>query len=271
MSEAPLGVFDSGVGGLTVLRALMTELPGESFIYLGDTARLPYGTKSPQTIERYAEQAALALLALDVKCLVVACNTASAVGLPVIRARAGKIPVIGVIEPGAAAACAASRSGQIAVIATESTLRGGAYQRAIHKLRDDAQIRTLATPLFVALAEEGLTDGPIAAAIARHYLEPLFQDFAADTLVLGCTHFPMLLESIRSAVSANVRIVDSAETTARAVRGELKSVGMLSRSSVGAARFLATDSPERFAHVGTRFLKREIPPEQVELIDFRSL
>lgn len=273
IERAPIGVFDSGVGGLTVLRALTAELPHESFVYLGDTARLPYGTKSPQTIERYAEQAALALIQFRVKCIVVACNTASAVGLPAAQIRAGDLPVIGVIEPGAAAACAASRSGHIAVIGTESTVRGEAYQRAIHRCRSNAQVSAMATQLFVALAEEGLTTGPIAESIARHYLSPLLETSAADTLVLGCTHFPMLIEPIRSAAGPRICIVDSAATTARAVRAQLDAIKLLNSSSANAdvTKFLATDSPERFARVGSRFLGERIAPDEVELIDLQHL
>jgi glutamate racemase len=267
MKEAAIGVFDSGVGGLTVLRALMSELPHESFVYLGDTARLPYGIKSQHTIERYAGQAALALIRAQVKCIVVACNTASAVGLPAIRECAGDLPVIGVIEPGAAAACKASPSGRIAVIGTESTVRGGAYQRAIREYRPDALITAAAAQLFVALAEEGLTSGPIADSIARHYLEPLFADSAADTLVLGCTHFPMLLDSIRKLSGPDIHIVDSAETTAGAVRSQLRSSALLASPRDRAVTFFATDSPERFARVGSRFLGQNIQPQQVELID----
>ena len=174
MREAPIGVFDSGVGGLTVLKALAAELPHEHFVYLGDTARLPYGTKSPETVARYALQAAEALSEYGVKCLVIACNTASSVGLPAIRAHIHGVPIVGVIEPGAAAACAASKSGHIAVIATEGTVRGGAYQEAILRLRIRARVIAQPTQLFVALAEEGLHEGPIADSIARHYLEPLF-------------------------------------------------------------------------------------------------
>ena len=175
MREAPIGVFDSGVGGLTVLKALAAELPNEHFVYLGDTARLPYGTKSPETVARYALQAAEALSEYGVKCLVIACNTASSVGLPAIRAHIRGVPIIGVIEPGAEAACAASKSGHIAVIATEGTVRGGAYQEAILRLRSGARVIAQPTQLFVALAEEGLHQGPIADSIARHYLEPLFR------------------------------------------------------------------------------------------------
>ena len=174
MRGAPIGVFDSGVGGLTVLKALAAELPHEHFVYLGDTARLPYGTKSPETVARYAVQAAEALAEYGVKCLVIACNTASSVGLPAIREHIRSMPVIGVIEPGAQAACAASKTGHIAVIATEGTVRGGAYQEAILRIRGHAHVIALPTQLFVALAEEGLHEGPIADSVARHYLDPIF-------------------------------------------------------------------------------------------------
>jgi glutamate racemase len=281
LTQRPIGVFDSGVGGLTVLRALSTQLPSEDFIYLGDTARLPYGTKSPQTVERYFLQCAEALAAHEVKCLVVACNTASSVGLGHVRERIADLPVIGVIEPGAQAACAASRSGHIAVIATERTVNGGAYQQAILKRRQDAQITARAAPLFVALAEEGLCHGPIAEAVARHYLDSMFvnrlsaQSIDAsvpDTLLLGCTHFPMLAETIRRVVGTGVQIVDSAATTAAAVAGMLVETGLArppgpAGGDSGNLRFLATDSVERFAQVGGRFLDRRIAPDEVELID----
>lgn len=285
MSERPIGVFDSGVGGLTVLKALTTELPRERFIYLGDTARLPYGTKSAETVARYAVQAARTLLEYDVKCLVVACNTASSVGLPAIRERILGIPLIGVIEPGAEAACAASKSGHIAVIATEGTVRGGSYQGAILRLREGARVVARAAQLFVALAEEGLSQGPIAEAVARHYLNPLFNpeqpestqpseqtatvDAGAspDTLVLGCTHFPLLGGAIRAAVGPRVQIVDSAATTARSVLRMLVAQGLTCEAGTGAVRYLATDSVERFARIGSGFLERPIQPEEVELID----
>jgi glutamate racemase len=202
LNDAPIGVFDSGVGGLTVLKALAAELPGEHYIYLGDTARLPYGTKSAETVSRYSVQAAEAFRKFDIKALVVACNTASAVGLPAIRETMGEIPVIGVIEPGADAACRVSKSGHIGVIGTEGTVRGGAYQEAIHRIRPDARVNARSTQLFVALAEEGMNEGTIAIAVARHYLDALFEGppharTGPDTLVLGCTHFPMLARFVR--------------------------------------------------------------------------
>jgi glutamate racemase len=269
LSEAPIGVFDSGVGGLTVLRALLDELPHESFVYLGDTARLPYGTKSPESVTRYAAQAAAALADRNLKCLVVACNTASASSLPAMRAKLPGVPVVGVVEPGAQAACAASASGRIAVIATEGTVRGGAYQEAILRRRADARIRALATPLFVALAEEGLVSGPIALAVAHHYLDALAATSgdAPDTLVLGCTHFPMLAGVIRAALGARMRIVDSAATTAQEVRQRLQSAGLARGAGASTVRFLASDGAERFARIGGRFLARAIAPADVELID----
>ncbi len=286
-ADAPIGVFDSGVGGLTVLRALTAELPDEHFIYLGDTARLPYGTKSPETVARYSLQAAAALSQYGVKCFVVACNTASSVGLAGIRRLVEAVPVVGVIEPGAQAACVASASGHIAVIATERTVRGGAYQEAIVRLRPDARVTARPAQLFVALAEEGLCEGPIAEGIARHYLEPLLgvpganaargspggkspaeATPAPDTLVLGCTHFPMLAETIRRVVGPDLCIVDSAATTAQAVRNTLHTANLFRTcSSAAVTRFLATDSVERFIRIGSRILDRQILPSEVELVD----
>ena len=269
--DAPIGVFDSGVGGLTVLKALVEQLPRERFVYLGDTARLPYGTKSPETVVRYALQAAEALADYGIKCLVIACNTASAVGLAAVSERIRDVPVIGVIEPGAEAACQASRSGHIAVMATEGTVRGGAYQDAIVHRRSDARVSAVPAQLFVALAEEGLCRGPIAESVARHYLEPLFKVPAAasrpDTLVLGCTHFPMLADAIRAVAGPEVSIVDSAETTARYVRQTLESGSLAARNGAGSLRLLATDAAERFARIGGRFLERPIRPHEVELVD----
>jgi glutamate racemase len=284
----PIGVFDSGVGGLTVLRALIAQLPAEDFVYLGDTARLPYGTKSPETVERYALQAADALISRGIKALIVACNTASAVALPALRARHAELPVIGVVEPGAAAAVAASLSGRIAVIGTQATVRDGAYARAIAALRPAAEVRALACQLFVALAEEGWTDGEAAHIVARQYLTPLFgAEPPSDTLVLGCTHFPLLLPVIRAVLGTSVHIVDSAATTAQSAQQQLASRGLLRAQSAGVQvrtlapapvsgtfapasgtlRFLATDGSAQFAQVGGRFLGRRIAAAGVELVD----
>ena len=270
-ASAPVGVFDSGVGGLTVLRSLAGALPAEDFVYLGDTARLPYGTKSPESIRRYALQAASLLAARGVKCLVVACNTASAVALDDLAREFAPVTVLGVVEPGARAACAATRSGSIAVVATESTVRGGAYEAAIRRCRPDAVVAARACPLFVALAEEGWTDGPVVEAVAHRYLDDLFslaQPRRPDTLVLGCTHFPVLAPAIGRVLGSAVTIVDSAATTARALVGVLEQAG-LGRAGAGPGRLqlLATDSAERFARVGSTFLGRQLQPGDVEIVD----
>lgn len=190
--QLPIGLFDSGVGGLTVLDAMRRLMPGEDYLFLGDTARVPYGAKSQKTIVRYSLQAAAKLIGQRIKLLVIACNTATAAALPALRETWPDMPIIGVIEPGSRAACEASPSGDIAVIATESTIRSGAYAEAILRRRPEAQVRSLACPLFVPLAEEGWFDGPIAEGVVSRYLEPLFEKSPApDCLVLGCTHYPM--------------------------------------------------------------------------------
>ncbi|AOV18454.1 glutamate racemase [Acidihalobacter aeolianus] len=264
----PIGVFDSGVGGLTVLRALRQRLPKEDLLYLGDMARLPYGTKSPQTVARYACQAAEVLVGRGIKLLVVACNTASALALDALRERFPALPVIGVLEPGAAAACAATRSGRIAVIATESTVRGGAYARAIAALRPDAAVSSAACPLFVSLAEEGWHDGPVVEAVARHYLEPLLETAAPDVLVLGCTHFPVFTATLKTLVGPQTALVDSASTTAETVAAILTREDLANAASrAGGSRYLTTDAPERFARVAAAFLDPEQAPTQVELVD----
>lgn len=276
VADLPIGVFDSGVGGLTVLRALRSALPDERFIYLGDTARLPYGTKSGETVTRYAEQATRVLVGRGIKLLVVACNTASAVALGHLAAVFAPLPVIGVIEPGAAAACGASVSGQIGVIATEGTVRGGAYERAIRAVRPAAEVVSIACQLFVALAEEGWVSGPVAEAVAQRYLANVVGERPGlDCLVLGCTHFPVLRQAIAAAVGPRVRLVDSAETTGEVVAGCLLRsdlrAGHRTRGRDGAGqagvRFLATDAPARFARVGAVFLGEAIAPEDVELVD----
>lgn len=276
MSEAlaalPIGIFDSGMGGLTVMRALMAALPNESFVYLGDTARLPYGTKSADTVTRYAVQAARALMRRRVKLVVVACNTASAVALPALEDALAPVPVIGVVEPGAEAAVAVSAGGAIAIIATEGTVKGGAYVRAIHARAPDIEVIQQACPLFVALAEEGLVAGPIAEQIADHYLTPLLTEARPKVLVLGCTHFPVLAPVIARTVAksgASIALVDSAATTAAAV-ARLLAAKNLARTTPSSTPpvFLATDAVERFARVGEIFLGRA--PENVELVDLQD-
>jgi glutamate racemase len=262
----PIGVFDSGVGGLTVLHALRSAMPAQDFIYLGDTARLPYGTKSPQTVLRYSLQCAAALIERRIRCLVVACNTASASALEPLRDSHPKLPVIGVIEPGAAAAVAASASQHIAVIATEGTIAGGAYQKAIQRLNPNARVTSRACSLFVAMAEEGWTQGAIAEAIARRYLDPIFRaEDTPDTLVLGCTHFPALIAAIRSVVPPHVNIVDSAATTAAAVVLQVGVSG--TPGTLGRVSWLATDGAARFARVGSTFLGETLAADAIEIID----
>jgi len=272
--DRPIGVFDSGMGGLTVLRALLERLPCERFVYLGDTARLPYGTKSPETVQAYTLQATRLLVAEGVKMVVIACNTASAVALGPLAKALSPVPVIGVIEPGARAGVAATRNNHIAVIATEGTVKGAAYVRVIAALNGDIKVVQQPCQLFVALAEEGWTDSPATRAAAEHYLAPLFSGPSApDTLVLGCTHFPVLADTIRKIIGSNVALVDSAETTALAVADALASgsLGSASKANGGTARIFATDSPERFARVGAVFLGRPIDAEAVELVDLRTL
>jgi len=268
----PIGVFDSGVGGLTVLRALRQRLPQDSFLYLGDTARLPYGTKSPGTVLRYAEQAAGLLIDRGVRALVIACNTASAAAVEHLRRRYAPIPVFGVIEPGAAAAVAVSKREQILVLATEGTVEGGAYERAIRARCPKAEVVSVACALFVALAEEGWAEGAVAEAVARRYLEPVLAEHPGiDTLVLGCTHFPVLRGAISAAVGPTVRVVDSAATTASTVIEALGAGAGRGKEGEGEVsgeiRFLATDGAQRFARVGSVFLGEAITPGAVELVD----
>ncbi|MFV0423484.1 glutamate racemase [Oleidesulfovibrio sp.] len=271
----PIGMFDSGVGGLTVLKALRKRMPCESILYLGDTARLPYGTKSSETITRYALQATAKLVERDIKLLVVACNTASSTALEPLRKAYPGIPVIGVVEPGAQASCRASKDGNIAVIATESTIRGRAYERAIHAIRPDARTSGSPCPLFVPLAEEGWVEGPLIEGIIARYLDPIFKPASGsdtpeipDCLVLGCTHFPLLASAIRNVIGPDVTIVDSAATTAEAVEAELQKHG-LRRTAEGCAdtHFMATDDVPRFSRTGGLFLGTPIAPDDVELVD----
>lgn len=265
--DLPIGVFDSGVGGLTVLKAIQDALPNENLIYLGDTARLPYGTKSPASIERYATQAAAKLHEQGIKLLVVACNTASAVALDALREAMAPLPVVGVVDPGAIAAVEACAGGSHLVLATEATVRLGAYSRAIAERDPAAEVRELACEMLVSLAEEGWSDGDIARAIVRRYLDEANGD-EPDTIILGCTHFPLLKDTIRDVADRNVTLVDSASTTAGVVSAALASDGAERQSSEpGTLRLLATDGATRFARVGGQFLGRDLSYSDVELVD----
>jgi glutamate racemase len=259
----PIGVFDSGMGGLTVLRALQRSMPHESFIYLGDTARLPYGSKSPRTVQRYALQAAQILVERGVRALVVACNTASAFALDALKERYPQLPVFGVIEPGAAATLDAP-PGSVLVLATESTIAGGVYQQAILKERSDLSVHGRPCPLLVALAEEGEHDGAFCESVLRHYLHGHVDAGSISkpsTIVLGCTHFPVFRRALESIVGSEVTIVDSAETTARVVSGLLGKAAAREPT----LELLATDGVDRFRRVGGYFLGSAI--DQVELVD----
>ncbi|MFW1678447.1 glutamate racemase [Pontibacter sp. JAM-7] len=270
----PIGVFDSGVGGLTVLNALRQRLPQENLLYLGDTARVPYGTKSSLSVTRYAEQAVACLLRNNVKMIVVACNTASAVAIEPLRALYPNLPIVGVVEPGAEASCDASRTGHIGVIATESTVNNAAYQAAILKRNPDASIVAQACSLFVALAEEGWHDGELVDQIVTQCLAPLKQDQHAriDTLVLGCTHFPALQGSIGRVMGDKVTLVDSADTTARYVAKQLQEhqLANLMKCS-GEVNFMVTDGPERFVRVANHFFSEAIDLARVQVVDIQHL
>lgn len=256
------------MGGLTVMRALRARLPTENLLYLGDTARLPYGTKSADTVTRYAVTAAQALTMRGIKMLVVACNTASSVALQALNEEFAPLPVIGVIGPGAEAAVAAAHGAPIAVIATEGTVKGGAYVRAIQALAPELPVVQQAAPLLVPLAEEGLVTGEIARLAAERYLKPLLATVPhPKVLVLGCTHFPALKQTIAEIASPGVILVDSAETAARSVAQTLEANGMCNDGPKGWSQFLVTDAPDRFSRVGEIFLGAPIDPGNVEVVD----
>jgi glutamate racemase len=262
--SAPIGVFDSGLGGLTVAHAIMRQLPAESLIYFGDTARVPYGPKSPDTVRRYSHEIAAYLLEQGVKAIVVACNTATAHALPMLK-RELDVPVIGVVEPGARAAVRASRNGHIGVIATAGTIKSGAYVRAIEAEAPDVHITARACPLFVPLVEEGWTNHDATWSIAREYLAPFVHD-EVDTLVLGCTHYPLLKPLIGEIVGRTVRLIDSAEETALDTSRMLAEHSLEAQGGEGIYRFIASDDQQQFLSLGQRFFGDAI--EQVEIRTF---
>ena len=254
--QRPIGIFDSGIGGLTVVRALAKLLPDESLIYLGDTGRTPYGSKSADVVRRYSFENAEFLLDKGIKALVVACNTSTALALDALRQRLD-LPIVGVIAPGAAAAARATKNRKVGVIGTEATIRSGEYTRALRQLRPELEIYTRACPLFVPLAEEGWVDNEVAARTARLYLTSLTKS-GIDTLILGCTHYPLLKSVIRATMGAGVRLVDSGVATAAVVRDVLQEQDLLCRGRGAEASFFVTDSPERFVKVGARFLGAQV-------------
>jgi glutamate racemase len=266
MNKLAIGVFDSGMGGLTVLRALRRELPAESFIYLGDTARLPYGTKSRDTVKLYAMQMAQLLIQRQIKALVIACNTATTAALEHLQTHFGSIPVIGVVQPGATAAVAATRNQRIAVLATETTIATHAYQDLIRQQLPDVMIHSRACSVLVALAEEGMIDNAIAREALNHYLSGLTDE---DTILLGCTHFPVFKETLRRMVAADVQLVDSADATAMVLKQQLSKI-MLDHPQTqerGTVQYLVTDSVQRFQTIGEFFLQEPIHKHDVELVD----
>jgi glutamate racemase len=261
-NERPIGIFDSGIGGLTVLKEVSSLLPRENIVYLGDTARVPYGTRSPETVIRYSFECTEFLLKQDIKLLVVACNTVSAISLQEICKRIS-IPVIGVIEPGARAAVNATKNKKIGIIGTEATIKSSAYSEAITAMAHDIEVYSLACPLFVPLVEEGWTEGVVARLVVERYLTEV-KEKGADTLLLGCTHYPLLKDVIQG-VMGNIRLVDSAVETALALKQLLVDKRMVTRSETSGTRlFFVTDSPEKFRLVGERFLKTDI--ETIEKI-----
>lgn len=268
--DAPIGIFDSGVGGLTVLKAVRTSLPHENLVYLGDTARVPYGTKSAETVVRYAQACARKLHDVAVKHLVIACNTVSAVALPALQ-RMSDLPVLGVIEPGASAGVQATRSGRIGVISTIATVQSEAYPRAIQVRMPTAQVWSQAAPLLVPLVEEGWVQGPVPELALQRYLEPLLQH-DIDTLILGCTHYPVLKPTLLDVVArmgrADLRVVDSADAVAGELKGQLQSARRVNpQLEQGSIRLLVTDMPAQFHTVAARFLDDEYASASVTVVD----
>jgi glutamate racemase len=263
--QKAIGIFDSGIGGLTVLKEIVATLPDENLIYLGDTARVPYGIRSAETVTRYSFENTRFLLTQEIKLLVVACNTASAVSLEAVK-KEFPLPVIGVLEPGARAAVAATKTRRVGVIGTEATIGSGAYEKAIKALAPDVKVHSLACPLFVSLVEEGWTDNDVAELIAGKYLAPL-QGAGIDVLVLGCTHYPLLKTVISRVLGAGITLIDSATETAKEVAEVLERLKWRGNGKgAGIRKFYVTDTPERFEKIGKRFLSDpSLRAEQVKV------
>lgn len=271
--SSPIGLFDSGVGGLTVLQALQNLMPNENYLYLGDTARLPYGTKSPKTVLHYAIQSASTLIERQIKLLIIACNTATAAALPLLQETFPFIPIIGVIEPSAQIACKTSLKGHVAVIATESTIQGKCYEETILRYRPEILVESKACPLFVPIVEEGWFSGPIVESIIIHYLSSLFFNRSIkdqpDCLVLGCTHYPLLSETIQKIIGNDITIVDSTVATAKLVQACIIQHNMVNPNInlIGSTIFLTTDDKVRFARIGSLFLNTSIQEDKIEVVD----
>lgn len=261
-NKAPIGVFDSGVGGLTVVKEIMNQIPGETIIYFGDTARLPYGSKSKETITTYTRQIVRFLLAKDVKAIVVACNTASAFALETVKAEVN-VPMLGVVKPGARVAAETTKNGKIGVIGTEGTIRSGIYNEFLSKTNPQVKVYGKACPLFVPLVEEGLIDDPITMEMARRYIGELLQ-FDIDTLVLGCTHYPLLRKTIRKVVGDQIELVNPAYETAKSLK-EILAERSLENDCVRKTdhRFYVSDGAEKFK----RFANSILPCEVLETKD----
>ena len=261
MYRGAIGVFDSGIGGLSVAAEIVARHPHEDIVYLGDTARLPYGTRSRQTVIRYAQRAVGLLLRYPIKAVVIACNTASACALTTLR-QATDLPVLGVVEPGAVAAVNTTKNGRIGVAGTEGTLRSGAYQEAIRALKADAEVVSVPWPLLVSLAEEGWVDHPVSRLTLRTYLEP-FVDAGIDTLVLGCTHYPVFKPVIGDVLAehfpgASIELVDSAVVVTNELAALLKKLDLAAPERVGRRSFFCTDARDRFLRVGRTFFPDDL-------------
>ena len=264
MRNRPIGVFDSGIGGLTVVKQLAREMPSEDIIYFGDTARVPYGTKSPSTIKKFSIENVLFLLNFDVKLIIIACNTSSAIGLPFLS-KYFSVPIIGVIKPGAKAAIRAARNGRVGVIGTTATISSKAYEKEIKALNPGIKVYSKNCPLFVPLVEEGWAGDGIADIAARKYLSAL-KEKKIDTVILGCTHYPLLKPAIQKVMGKTVKLVDSAEETAKEARNLLEACGLkYPGRRAGRSKFYVSDAPGKFLTVAKRFLGKDVKTaEQVK-------